>query len=81
MSNNTDKNADNNVSKNAAKLQIIHALVWAALMLAISWVTKGGENKEVIFFLIAGWMTTQGLLQKALGEDKDSTDYCSTKLK
>ena len=74
MNNNTEKNK-------AAKLQIIHALVWAALMLAISWVTKDGANKEVIFFLIAGWMTTQGLLQKALGEDKGSTGYCSTNTK
>jgi hypothetical protein len=63
---------NNKLVNKGAKLQIIHALVWAALMLAISWVSKGA-NKEVIFFLIAGWMTTQGLLQNALGEDKTST--------
>ena len=77
---NTDKNTDKNAARNkSAKLQIIHALVWAALMLAISWVSKDGNNQEVIFFLIAGWTTTQGLLQKALGEDKGAPNQCSTK--
>ena len=70
----------NNKSVNkAAKLQIVHALVWAALMLAVSWVSKDNGNQQVIFFMICGWLTTQGLLQNALGEKKTPTACCKPK--
>lgn len=61
MSNQTDKNI-------GGMLQIANALVWAALMLVVAWLSPDNDNNMTItLFMICGWFTTNGLLDRALG--------------
>lgn len=47
-----------------------NALIWAALMIAFSLLFKSHDNTSmVIMLMIAGWLTTQELIQKAAGQD------------
>ena len=55
--------------KNAnTSLIVANAIIWAALMIATSLLFKDHPNASMLVLLmIAGWLTTQGLIQKATG--------------
>jgi len=51
-----------NTHKNA-KLLIGNAVIWAALMIAISLLVKGNENSQFInLLMILGWFSAQSLI-------------------
>ncbi len=51
------------------RLVIANAFIWAAMMIAISLLFKDHHNAQmVVMLMVVGWMTTQGLIQKAAGE-------------
>lgn len=59
------------------KLVIIHAVVWAALMLATAYFNLAGEHfNTVLIFLIGGWVISQSVLLSAL--KIGNTDHCAS---
>ena len=45
------------------KILIGNAIIWAAMMIAVSLLTKGNENSQFISLLmILGWFSTQSLM-------------------
>lgn len=45
------------------KLLIGNAIIWAAIMIAVSLLTKGNENSQFInLLMIVGWFSTQSLM-------------------
>ena len=55
------------------KILIGNAIIWAAVMIAVSLLTKGHENSQFISLLmILGWFSTQSLMlspKKALAAE------------
>jgi len=45
---------------------IMNAVIWAAVILTVSWITKGAVDKDTGFtitmILVAGWFATNGLI-------------------
>lgn len=49
--------------KKNGKLLIGNAIIWAAMMIAVSLLTKGSENSQLInLLMILGWFSTQSLM-------------------
>ena len=48
-----------------ASLTVGNALIWASVMLASSWVTKGSEgSQELVMIMIVGWFMSSLLVGK-----------------
>lgn len=52
---------------------IANALIWAAMIIAMTLLTKSEDNSSMIVLLmIAGWMATQNIIQQARGDNQSS---------
>jgi len=47
-----------NCDKESASIGIINALIWAAVMILASWLTRGSENADALFMIILVGSTT-----------------------
>lgn len=45
---------------------IAHAVIWAAMILAVSLLLSGTQTQAHLFILIAGWFCSQELLKRSL---------------
>ena len=49
---------------NMGKKLVGNAIIWAAVMIAVSLLTKGNENSQFInLLMILGWFSTQSMIQ------------------
>lgn len=52
------------VKKNAA-IGVGNAVIWASVMLASAWVTKGSEgSQDLLMILIVGWLMSSFLITR-----------------
>jgi len=49
--------------RKTSKKLIANAVIWAAMMIAVSHLTKGSENSQfIVMLMIMGWFGTQNLI-------------------